>query len=136
MYCSKCGAKIPDGAQFCGSCGAKVTPPGGQKAEPPVRAQQAEGTGIQLNTWPMVIDIVYGIILILTLIAANDFSLLLPLAMIASILALAMFVLMIVDIRYLSKIGIRGGWKWSVLIFPLQLFLRAYKTPGFSPVFY
>lgn len=26
-YCPKCGAKLPDGAKFCGSCGSKVATP-------------------------------------------------------------------------------------------------------------
>lgn len=52
------------------------------------------------------------------------------LSVLSVILGIAMLVIVILDLVYLSNIGIRGGWKWSVLIYPLYLFLRAQKTDG------
>lgn len=37
MFCTSCGAELPEGARFCSKCGAKVTPP--------VRAGADGGTG-------------------------------------------------------------------------------------------
>ena len=39
MYCMKCGAQIPDNAQFCPSCGAQTSAPA-QAPVPPVMPQQ------------------------------------------------------------------------------------------------
>ena len=38
MFCSKCGAKIPDGTAFCGKCGQKVNAAATQPKQPVAKA--------------------------------------------------------------------------------------------------
>lgn len=45
-------------------------------------------------------------------------------------LAAGMVIFMIVDLIYLSHIGVRGAWKISIIILPWYLYLRAKKTNG------
>lgn len=99
--------------------------PVGQPSQNGVRPK-----GVSLQTYPMVFDILYGIDLILTLIGMRSFGGAGALSVLSVILGIAMLVIVILDLVYLSNIGIRGGWKWSVLIYPLYLFLRAQKTDG------
>lgn len=146
MYCSKCGAQIPDGAAFCPSCGAhqnsaqrpqqtqgyrggyenragQVPPYQGNQAVP-----QTSSGGVKINTYPMIAVILYGIEILLTLIMINSWQAAVACSVLNVILSIAFLVITILDLVYLSNIGIRGGWKWSVLIYPLYLYLRAKKT--------
>lgn len=143
MYCRNCGAQIPDGAAFCPKCGTALRsapqsdprgPNAGYQDQPPQQpyAGQPAATqsvdGVKINTWPLVMDILFGIqILLMLILAANPFSAI-AIGMIDTVVSIALLVVIILDLVYLSNIGIRGGWKWSILIMPLYLFLRAAKT--------
>lgn len=141
MYCSNCGAPVPDEARFCPKCGSPTSganhngPTGA--SGPTAEASGPAGTGaaaqrsnIPLHLWPLLITVAMGLGLLQTII-----SILNPLSVFGAghwiwplcISALSLGAC-IADIVYLSSIGIRGGWKWSILIPPLYLFLRASKT--------
>lgn len=48
MFCSKCGAQIPDGASFCSSCGAPTAAPAAEARMPSQPAPASSGTKITL----------------------------------------------------------------------------------------
>ena len=66
MFCSKCGAKLRDGAQFCSSCGKKIAgQPGnsisGTLGPPSMKPQehvppQGQGAPLQRNASPQAVQ--------------------------------------------------------------------------------
>lgn len=88
-------------------------------------------SSIPIYLWPLVLTCLEAAGIIGTCVFLTD-----PMGVIGSIqfwtllsvIGLASVVIAILDINYLTSIGIRGGWKWSILILPLYLFIRAAKT--------
>ncbi len=74
MYCLKCGAKIPDGAKFCGNCGAAAEPvqnsnqqpSQGGAAQPFTVQQMPQVQPVKKKIWPWVLGIAAAVLLVLT----------------------------------------------------------------------
>lgn len=116
-----------------GSTGNTVPKPTGS-TDVNAQAGIASSTRVPIYLWPLLITILAAVNLGFALWDFFD-----PVGAIASVFStgtLPMLLVLgggtaalyIIDIIYLSSIGIRGGWKWSVLIPPLYMFIRAAKT--------
>lgn len=154
MYCSNCGKEIPDDSKFCPKCGSSVEPAERQSAPdqktleatvaaPTYPADMAEAASdaqsavglresrIPLYLWPLVMVLLQAAgITVGIMMSMNPMtSFFSPGYWIAAaLMGLGIVIVPVIDIIYLSSIGIRGAWKWSVLILPLYLFIRASKT--------
>lgn len=79
MFCSKCGTKALDGAEFCQKCGAKLiadTPVGQSASAPPASSAQIPAQtprsafGKKKSKLPIILGVAAALILILAIMAA------------------------------------------------------------------
>jgi len=79
MYCSKCGAKAPDGTAFCQKCGAKLVADNtttsaatenSNNSIPYVTPEDATSKKKKGKKWPVILGAIAGVLLLVIIIAS------------------------------------------------------------------
>lgn len=126
MVCPHCRSEVAVEEARCPNCGALVAEGDATREYVPVeshRGADESRRGVPLFLWPMLsvtMEILAAASLWLPATRQNY-----PLSI---LLGAAMYAFLFLDIGWLSRRGLKGAWKISVILPPWYLYLRAKKT--------